>query len=73
MAGTGLFGTDCMESSYAWLDPGCLLDNAGTSVGSAVTSALQPVWILLGIVVLLVILIGVLPNVKHIMPRLRLG
>lgn len=64
---TGLFG-DCSSNSLAWLDPGCLVESAGSDVGSAVTSALEPVWILLGIVVILVILIGVLPNVKHIAP-----
>lgn len=67
MAGDGLFG-NCSDSSLAWLDPGCLVQSAGADVGSAVTSALEPVWIILGIVVLLVILIGVLPNVKHIAP-----
>jgi hypothetical protein len=71
MAGSGVFGTDCTNSSLAWLDPGCLLENAGGDIGTAVTSALTPVWILLGIVVLLVVLIGVLPNVKHIAPALR--
>lgn len=70
MAGTGIFGTNCTDSSLAWLDPGCLLEDVGSSVGSAVTSALEPVWIILGIVVLLVILIGTLPNVRHIIPRL---
>lgn len=66
----GLFGTDCSDSSLAWLDPGCLVGNAGSAVGSAVTSLLSPVWIVLGIVVLLVILIGTLPNVRHIVPHL---
>jgi hypothetical protein len=70
MAGTGLFIANCADSSYAWLDPGCLLENVGSDVGTAVTSALLPVWIILGIVVLLVILIGTLPNVRHIVPRL---
>lgn len=68
MAGVGLFGTDCVSSSLAWLDPGCLLENAGSDIGVGVTSALTPLWILLGVVVLLVILIGFLPNVRHIAP-----
>lgn len=63
----GLFGS-CTDSSLAWLDPGCLVQSTGASVGSAVTSALEPVWIILAVVVLLVILIGVLPNVRHIAP-----
>jgi len=70
MAGEGLFG-NCTDTGLGWLDPGCLIQNAGSDVGSAVTSALAPVWILLGIVVLLVILIGVLPNVKHIASAVR--
>lgn len=72
MAGTGLFNTDCTDSSLAWLDPGCLLDNAGTSVGTAVTSALQPVWIILGVIVLLLVLLGTLPNFKAALGNLRL-
>lgn len=70
---TGIIVSDCTESSLAWMDPGCLLGNVGATVGTAVTSALEPVWIILGFVVLLVILIGVLPNVKHVMPHLRFG
>lgn len=72
MAGDGLFATDCASSSLAWLDPGCLLDNAGASVGTAVTSALEPVWIILAVVVLLVILIGALPNFRSALGNLRI-
>lgn len=72
MAGTGLFASDCTDSSLAWMDPGCLLDNAGASVGTAVTSALAPVWIILAVVVLLVILIGTLPNLKGALSNLRI-
>lgn len=68
MAGTGIFGTDCTDSSYAWLDPGCLLEGVGSSVGSAVTSTLEPVFILLAIAIVIIILIGTLPNVRHIIP-----
>lgn len=67
MAGEGIFG-DCVSGSYAWMDPGCVLESAGSDIGSAVTSALEPVWIILGIAVVIIILIGVLPNVKHIAP-----
>jgi hypothetical protein len=68
MSATGIFGTSCTDSSYAWLDPGCLIENAGADIGSTVTTALEPVWIILGIAVLLVILIGTLPNIRHIIP-----
>lgn len=64
----GILVSDCVESSLAWLDPGCLLGNAAASVGSAVTRALEPIWIILAVVVLLVVLIGTLPNVRHIVP-----
>jgi hypothetical protein len=67
MAGEGIFG-DCTSGSYAWLDPGCLVESAGSAIGTTLTSALEPVWIILAVVVLLVILIGVLPNVRHIAP-----
>ena len=66
---SGLFVTDCADSSWAWLDVGFQLENAGSVVGSTVTSALLPVWILLGVLVLLVIIIGFAPNVKHIIPH----
>lgn len=70
MAGTGLFGTSCVDSSYAWLDPGCLLESAGSSVGSAVTSALQPVWIILAIAFVFLLVLAFAPNVRHIIPRI---
>lgn len=68
MAG-GLFGTDCASSSYAWLDPGCLLESAGANIGSTVTSALQPVWILLAIAFVFLLVLAFAPNVKHFFPR----
>lgn len=69
MAG-GLFGTDCVNSSYAWLDPGCLLDAAGSTVGSTVTSALEPVFILLAIAFIFLLVLAFAPNVRHILPAL---
>lgn len=72
MAGTGLFTSDCTDSSLAWLDPGCLLDSAGTSIGTAATSALEPVWIILGVLILLVVLIGALPNFRAALGNLRI-
>jgi hypothetical protein len=65
---TGLILTDCSSSSLAWLDPGCLIGNAGAVVGDTVTKALEPVWIILAVVVVLVVLIGTLPNIRHIVP-----
>ena len=72
MAGEGLFNTDCVSSSLAWLDPGCLLTNAGADVGSAVTSALEPVWIILGILFVFVLLIGIVPNLRGLGSGIRL-
>ena len=72
MAG-GLFVSDCASSSLAWIDIGCTLENAGSAVGSTITSALEPVWIILAIVVVLVIIIAFAPNVKHIIPHIGLG
>ena len=72
MAGTGLFTSDCTDSSLAWLDPGCLLDSAGTSIGTSVTSALEPVWIILAVVVLIVVLLGSLPNFRAALGNLRI-
>lgn len=69
MAG-GLFGTDCVNSSYAWLDPGCLLESAGGTVGSTLTSALEPVWILLAIAFVFLLVLAFAPNVRHILPAL---
>jgi hypothetical protein len=64
----GLIVSSCTDSSLAWLDPGCLVGNAGSAVGDAVTSALKPIWIILAVLVLLVVLIGTLPNIKHVVP-----
>jgi hypothetical protein len=71
MAG-GLVVTDCASSSWAWLDVGCLLQNLGTTVGGTLTSALEPVWIVLGILAVLIIIILFAPNVKYIAPRISL-
>lgn len=67
---SGLWVSDCSSSDWAWLDFGCTLQNVGTDVGSAVTSALQPVWIILGIVAVLIIVLLFAPNTKHIIPHL---
>jgi hypothetical protein len=67
---SGLWVTDCSSSDWAWIDFGCTLQAVGTSVGTSVTSALEPVWIVLGIVALLIIVILFAPNTKHIIPHL---
>jgi hypothetical protein len=70
---TGLGGEDC-SLAYAWLDPVCdaqnLLTGVGSGVGTAVTSALEPVWIILAVVAVLIIIILFAPNTKHIIPHL---
>lgn len=71
---SGLFVSDCSSSDWAWLDLGCTVQNVGTDVGSAVTSALEPVWWILGIVAVLLVVVllilGFAPNVKHIIPHI---
>lgn len=62
---SGLFGTDCVDSSYAWMDPGCLVQSAGSAVGSTVTSALQPVWIVLAIAFVFLLVLAFAPNVRY--------
>jgi len=73
MSASGLFVTDCQDSSWAWLDLGCDVQNIGASVGSGVQSALSPVYTLLLIVavtvIILVAIIAFSPNVKHIVPH----
>ena len=73
---SGLFASDCSSTDWAWIswaDPGCLLQGVGSSTGAGVTSALEPVWYLLifaGILVVVILLIvGFAPNVKHIIPH----
>ena len=66
----GLFGTDCVSSNYAWLDPGCAIESAGSDIGTAVTSALLPVWIVLAVVFAIILVIAFAPNIKHIVPHL---
>lgn len=73
---SGLFASDCSSTDWGWfvkLDPGCLVQSIGTDVGATVTSALEPVWIILGFVVVLVLIIAFSPNVKHIVPHLGFG
>lgn len=67
---SGLFLSDCSSTDWAWLDIGCTLSNLGGVVGSTVTSALEPVWIILGILAVLIIVILFAPNTKHIIPHL---
>ena len=67
---SGLLVGDCASSDWAWLDLGCFVQNAGTDLGHAVTSVLQPVWIVLGVVVLLLVIILFAPNTKHVVPYL---
>lgn len=70
---SGLFVSDCSSSDWAWLDLGCTVQNVGSSVGSAVTSALEPVWIILAVAVLIIIILAFAPNVRHIVPHIGLG
>lgn len=69
----GIFASDCQSSSLAWFDPGCLVGNAGEVVGGAVTSALEPVWIILAIAFIFLLVLAFAPNVKHIVPHLGFG
>jgi hypothetical protein len=55
-------------SCPAWYDPGCLLEGVGSSVGTTVTNALQPVWIILVLVIVILLIIAFSPNVRHIVP-----
>lgn len=73
---SGLFFSDCSSTDWAWVtwaDPGCLVQRIGTDVGSGVTSLLEPVWIVLGVIIVLVVIILFAPNTKHIIPHLGLG
>lgn len=65
---SGLFAADCVDSSWAWLDPGCLLQSAGSTVGSTITKALEPVWIVLAIAFVFLLVLAFAPNVKFL-PR----
>lgn len=78
---TGIFVTDCSSTDWAWLDPGCIIQNVGAdlggTVGGALQNALAPLWtpllvILVGIIIIVVI-IGFAPNVKHIVPHIGLN
>jgi hypothetical protein len=81
VAVSGLFTSDCAASEWAWLDAGCLVQNAVTDVGSAIGSgtnaALQPVynllWFLGGLIVVILLIVGFAPNVRHIIPHVGLG
>jgi hypothetical protein len=66
MAG-GLFSEDC-STWYGSIDPGCILQAAGSDIGSSVTSTLEPVFIILGIAIVILLIIAFAPNVKHIVP-----
>lgn len=70
---SGLFVSDCSSTDWAWLDIGCTVQKVGTDVGAGVTSLLEPVWIILGFILVLVIIIAFAPNVKHIVPHLGFG
>ena len=65
---SGLLVSDCSSSDWAWLDIGCEIQNIGTAVGTGLTSALEPIWIILGIIAVLLIVILFAPNTKHIIP-----
>lgn len=67
---SGLLIGDCQSTDWAWLDPGCLVQNIGTDLGQGITNLLEPVWIILAIVAILVIVILFAPNTKHIIPHL---
>jgi hypothetical protein len=67
---SGLWVTDCSSSDWAWLDLGCQVQAIGTDVGAGITSLLEPVWIILAIVAVLIVVILFAPNTKHIIPHL---
>lgn len=77
----GWFGTDCATSDYAWADPGCIVAGVGASLGSAVGSAVggatapifseanKIIWTVAILIVIVLLLVGFAPNVKHIIPH----
>jgi hypothetical protein len=77
MANLGWYGIDCDNSSWAWIDPGCIVQAAGSGVGIAIDKATAPIrsevnLILISIlvaIVLVVLIIAFSPNVKHIVPH----
>jgi hypothetical protein len=73
VAASGLFGTDCQDSSWAWLDLGCDLQSAGSVVGQTVSNALLPVYILLGIAFVFLLVLAFAPNIRHIFPKIVLA
>lgn len=67
---SGLFVGDCQSSSWAWLDLGCTVQNIGTDLGQGITNLLEPVWIILAVVAVLIVVVLFAPNTKHIIPHL---
>jgi hypothetical protein len=67
---SGLFVSDCSSTDWAWLDLGCAVQNIGTDLGQGITNLLEPVWIILAVVAVLIIVILFAPNTKHIIPHL---
>jgi hypothetical protein len=73
----GWFGVDCASSSYSWADPGCIIAGAGATVGSVIDSATKPIfsevnkllWTVAVLIVIVLLLIGFAPNVKHVIPH----
>jgi hypothetical protein len=78
---SGLFVSDCSSSDWAWLDLGCGVQavgaDLGTGVGSLIGNAISPLLtplVVIGIfILLLVVIIGFAPNVKHIVPHIGLN
>lgn len=77
MGAMGWFGTDCSTSNYAWADPGCIVAGVGQSLGSVVTNVTSPIfgevnkliWTIAALIVIVLLLIGFAPNVRHIIPH----
>ncbi len=77
MGAMGWFGTDCSTSNYAWADPGCVVAGVGQSLGTVVDKVTSPIfgefnkilWTVAILVVIVLLLIGFAPNVRHIIPH----
>lgn len=71
------YGIDCSASGWSWLDPGCIIQGAGASVGSAIGAATAPITselntlliLILVAAVVIILIVGFAPNVKHIVPH----
>lgn len=78
---SGLFASDCSSSDWAWLDLGCAVQNIGTSlgggvgnlVGNAISPLLTPLIVIGVFILILVVIIGFAPNVRHIVPHIGLN